>query len=510
MAEASFGPVSGSGSSIARINGGADSIVAVFEEMTTASASLRSVSSSLTGYQRHLLLAQLANITSAPPRIPLLVPWWGAAMLNCAARVGKLHVSATKTQAQAALLATGMARAQQAYASLELEIARQFNEVNKYPALLRAGSALIAGERPTGADTQTVIENSPAYVGDLIYLASPAVFIIGSATLSPAVGLALSNITRTVGLALPKLRHKRYGGLFDTSVAERLYPSIVNIAGPALQLDVQPVTVSSLGPAQQQQLTPDFAGLLGLVSNNQGDDAGSITISTTIGADGTTHAFVGLPGTEGASATDASGKTSPFGLNGLAEGTTLGSQHITAGVMAALDEVGVPAGATVSLIGYSQGGLHAVNIATDQRFAQKYKPGMIVTAGSPVAQSAAKLPASTKTLHLEHRDDPVPGLDGQANPHSINRITVELSGYGVTPPEGTTFGRGHSFENYRERIAALQDSSPQTLREHQASLSIALGQSTIAHNQGTAQGPSGPVTVETHKVTLRHAQSPAG
>lgn len=487
-----------------RINGGVGSVVAVFEEMTTAGTALATVSRSLTGYQRHLLLAQLANITSAPPRIPLLVPWWGAAMLGCAGRVGTLQLTAGKVQAQAALLATGLRRAQRAYATVELELARRFNELNKYPALLRAGTALLTGDRPTGADVEAVIENAPAYLGDLLYLASPLAFAIGSAALGPAGGLALSGLFRAGAVALPALRAHRYGGLFNTTLAERLYPSITKIAGPALQLNIQPVGVSALGPAQQQHISPDLAGMLSLVPHNEGAEAGTITVTTTTTADGSSHTIVGLPGTEGAAATEAAAGASPFGINGLAEATTLGSQHVTAGVLEALEEAGVPPGSAVSLVGFSQGGVHAVNVATDQRFSKKYRVGMIVTAGSPVAQQAAKLPSHTKTLHFEHRDDPVPGFDGKANPHSINRITVELTGYGPQHQDGALFGKGHNFANYLDRVGKLEAANPAGLAEHRAALAAALGDHTIGHSQGAAQGPGGPVTVQTRKVTLRH------
>ncbi len=492
-----------------RISGGADSIVAVLEEMTTAATALRAASQSLTGYQRHLLLAQLTNITAAPPRIPLLVPWWGAAMISCTNRVAKLQLTASKVQGQAALLATGLARARQAYATVELEIARRFNEINKYPALLRAGTALISGGRPTGADVEAVIENAPAYLGDLLYLSSPLAFAIGSAALGPAGGLALGGLARAGGMALATLRQHRYGGMFDTSLAERLYPSITKIVGPALKLNIQPVAVSRLGPAQQHQISPDVAGLLGLVPSNDGEDAGTITVTTSTAADGSSHVIVGLPGTEGAAANQAAGGTSPFGINGLAEATTLGSQHVTAGVLDALEEAGVPPGSAVTLVGFSQGGVHAVNVATDQRFSKKYRLGMVVTAGSPVAQQAAKLPSETKTLHLEHRDDPVPGFDGKANPHSINRITVELTGYGTKAEDGALFGRGHNFANYRDRIGALEAADPAALRQHRAALAVALGDKSIGHSQGAALGPGGPVTVETRKVTLRHVPPPA-
>ncbi|MFC0581203.1 hypothetical protein [Micrococcoides hystricis] len=473
---------------------------AVLEELGTASIALKAVSTSLNGYQSHLVRAQLLNITNPPPRIALLAPWWGAAMLSCTNTLTQLQAGATKTQAQAALIAAGLTRAKEAYARVELEVARSFNELNKYPALLRSVTAIATGNRPGGRDVETVIENMPAYAGDLLYLATPLAFSIGTLVGGPAGGLILGGAARAGAHVLPQLRHKRYGGLFDRTVADRLYGVITKTGGQALRLSVEPVEVAAISQPTSHRVDASFSGLMALVPTNDGTDAGSITISTINKADGTTHTVIAFPGTEGAAAAEASGGTSPFSINGLAEATTLGSQHVNAGVMEALEQTAIPAGSTVTLIGFSQGGKHAMNLAADERFAKKYKTQMVITAGSPVAQTAAQLPTSVKTLHLEHKDDPVPGLDGAANPHSINRITLGLSGYAVPTSKDTVFGAGHNFDNYVATLRSVEAQNLPDLHAHQAQLAQSLGTQTPA---GTAPA-DGIVEVSTQTVKLRH------
>jgi len=54
-----------------------------------------------------------------------------------------------------------------------------------------------------------------------------------------------------------------------------------------------------------------------------------------------------------------------------------------------------------------------------------YSVSAVVTAGSPGGR--IDTPAGVQVLHLEHREDFVPGLDGVKNPDTLDRITVERS-----------------------------------------------------------------------------------
>lgn len=108
-------------------------------------------------------------------------------------------------------------------------------------------------------------------------------------------------------------------------------------------------------------------------------------------------------------------------------------------VLLALDKAGIGSvkGDTVTLVGYSQGATIAANIASrPQRFNVR---GLVSIAG-PI--SARHLPAALNVAALENSTDPVPWLDGSANPASGNQVTAhiktptglnghDLVGYGI-------------------------------------------------------------------------------
>ena len=89
-------------------------------------------------------------------------------------------------------------------------------------------------------------------------------------------------------------------------------------------------------------------------------------------------------------------------------------------VLAALRSAKVGAGDEVMLVGHSQGGIIAANIASGRH---EFKVAGIVTFGSPIA--LAEVNSETKVLALEHTNDPVPTLDTGPNPQRENWVTVK-------------------------------------------------------------------------------------
>ncbi|HEU4676363.1 MAG TPA: hypothetical protein VFS29_10265 [Motilibacteraceae bacterium] len=79
-------------------------------------------------------------------------------------------------------------------------------------------------------------------------------------------------------------------------------------------------------------------------------------------------------------------------------------------------------GEPVLLVGHSLGGMVAAGLAADSAFRRRFAVRGVVTAGSPVA--ADRVPDRIPVLSLEHRTDPVPRLDGRANPARAGWTTV--------------------------------------------------------------------------------------
>ena len=95
---------------------------------------------------------------------------------------------------------------------------------------------------------------------------------------------------------------------------------------------------------------------------------------------------------------------------------------VNAAVLSALHQAGAVKGDQVVAVGYSQGGAHAMNLSSDKAFLAEFDLKYVLTAGSPVGGITPQ-PGIT-SLHLEHRQDWVPGSDGIPNPDTRDRVTV--------------------------------------------------------------------------------------
>jgi hypothetical protein len=178
-----------------------------------------------------------------------------------------------------------------------------------------------------------------------------------------------------------------------------------------------------------------------------------------------------IPGTQ---AGGDLGGANPFDEAGIAEGLGHRSAEVNAAVMEALRAAGAQSGAPVVAVGYSQGGIHAMNLAADELFLNDYDMKYVLTAGSPVG---GIVPAADVTsLHLEHRQDWVPGTDGTPNPDARNRVTVTLSNPVTTPDGGELgIGPGHRLGNYTAGARLVAESDDPSLMASTAVLAGVLG-----------------------------------
>jgi len=127
----------------------------------------------------------------------------------------------------------------------------------------------------------------------------------------------------------------------------------------------------------------------------------------------------------------------------------------------------------VVAVGYSQGGIHAMNLAADPRFLRDYDLRYVLTAGSPVA--GINPAPGVQSLHLEHRADWVPGSDGAPNPDTRDRVSVSL---GNTPraAEGEGgIGIGHTLSTYQDGARLVSASNDASLTGSTAALGAVLG-----------------------------------
>jgi hypothetical protein len=219
------------------------------------------------------------------------------------------------------------------------------------------------------------------------------------------------------------------------------------------------------------------AGLLARLRELDADGHGKIEVVQV--DNGGRKAYVVLvPGTQ---PTDPPGGPNPLDEAGIAEALGYGSEHLNAAILSALHQAGAVKGDDVVAVGYSQGGAHAMNLSSDKAFLAEFDLKYVLTAGSPVGGIRPE-PGIT-SLHLEHRQDWVPGSDGTPNPDTRDRVTVTLTDRALTlPGEDPGLGPGHKIDNYEAGARAVAASEDPSLVANTAVLAGVLG----AGGAGTA------------------------
>jgi len=109
--------------------------------------------------------------------------------------------------------------------------------------------------------------------------------------------------------------------------------------------------------------------------------------------------------------------SSPNSALDAVRASALPTSALSTGVVDAMKKSGIPKGAEVMLVGHSQGGIAAANLASDKNFnSVKGKDGYVkvthyMSAGSPVDNKG--IPSQTRSLSMENTRDPVADLDGE-------------------------------------------------------------------------------------------------
>jgi hypothetical protein len=245
---------------------------------------------------------------------------------------------------------------------------------------------------------------------------------------------------------------------------------VVRMLADGVMPQLRPRSVTATATSTSKiTLDASPAGLLARAEAVDEDGSGKIEVIRT--EHGGQEAFVVIiPGTQPGDA----GGSNPFDEHGIAEGLGYGSAHTSAAIREALRQAGAEAGAQVVAVGYSQGGIHAMNLSQDQAFLAEYDLKYVLTAGSPVGGINPE--PGISTLHLEHRQDWVPGADGVPGPDTRDRVTVTLQNRVLTPiGEDPGLGPGHRLANYEAGARAISASGDPSLVESTAALAGIVG-----------------------------------
>ncbi|MGW6172269.1 hypothetical protein ACWF5H_02140 [Arthrobacter sp. NPDC055138] len=288
------------------------------------------------------------------------------------------------------------------------------------------------------------------------------------------------------------LRDARHGGPWEESVSRHLAVLLGAAARSAGLLHGSRIEIVRVD-ASTEESEPAPASLAGLLERTVvAAEAGDGTVEILeIQSGGQKRWVVALPGTQAAGT--AQPTANPFDESGIAEAVAGGSPYVADAVSRALREAGADAGDLVVLTGYSQGGIHAMNLAADPAFLAEHNVGFVLTAGSPVAGIAAG--PGVRSVHVEHVQDWVPGTDASPNPDRREQVTVTLTDPVATPAgAGVGLGPGHDLQNYVQGAREMEASPDPSVQDAAAYLGAALA-------GGTARQ---------HLFTLRRSQQDGG
>jgi hypothetical protein len=119
-------------------------------------------------------------------------------------------------------------------------------------------------------------------------------------------------------------------------------------------------------------------------------------------------------------------------------------------VLLAIRQAGINPADEVILVGHSQGGMVAGNLAA---YPSGFIAAGLVAFGAPLAHiKNLKVPV----MAIEHVNDPVPNLSGKANPMKKNWVSVQRIS---EKPESDAFMFSHSLKSYRNTATAIDVSS---------------------------------------------------
>ncbi|MBB5849764.1 hypothetical protein [Micrococcus endophyticus] len=267
-------------------------------------------------------------------------------------------------------------------------------------------------------------------------------------------------------------------------------------------------------PDAPARLDGSAADLLGLIP--RGGVEGELTVTRVERERGGPAWVVGLPGTQGGFAPDHASRN-PWDASGLADALTADSAATAPAVRAALEAAGVPHGAPLVLAGYSQGGVHAVNLAGDAGFTAAYPVAGVVTVAAPSGNAART--GGAAVLEFSSDADLATAVDGAPVPASRHRAEVVFhpggQGWGPPPAPGEEPGaapaggfRTAGPDAVGEDLTAAHDFDGHLAMVRQFEAADPAARAEVAGLSATLAGLSAGAVASSRSVRLRRAPAP--
>ena len=211
------------------------------------------------------------------------------------------------------------------------------------------------------------------------------------------------------------------------------------------------VSISRYAPAWGGRPAPSIGSMLDRVGDLEDQPAASIAVQRVVGADGTPRYVVVLSGMRRMTNT-----SDPEDLLGSGAAVVRTTTNYTTCVREAIDAALVPLGAEVLLVGHSEGGIVAMDLAGDPAFnGGRVRVKQVVAAGAPISSKPVAEGSGTRVLSIENVNDIVTHLDAADPP--ATRQSLERLTYRFADDEHDIVG-SHNVSLYARQAAALADS----------------------------------------------------
>lgn len=152
--------------------------------------------------------------------------------------------------------------------------------------------------------------------------------------------------------------------------------------------------------------------------------------------------------------------TSKNSLKVAAEGELVGWGPYEAAINAAMVKAGVQPGDHLMLMGHSQGGITARNLAADHDFTHRYVVDGVLTAGAPVSDGYPLVDSRTKAVELYNVGDPVTLLNTRSPFQDFaNRGQHTATTFNSNFGDAWDPTKFHGNENYARELEKLSASN---------------------------------------------------
>jgi len=290
-----------------------------------------------------------------------------------------------------------------------------------------------------------------------------------SAALANAItGYAAPHTQLLLELFAPSLR-------FRLDVAQHRPMSVDPVFGlplapliPGGQRTGGSVSISRYAPSWGRQPPPSIGSMLDRVGDLEDQPTASIAVQRVTSTGGVVRYVVVLSGMRSMTST-----SDPEDLLGSGAALVRTTTNYTTCVREAIDTALVPHGAEVLLVGHSEGGIVAMDLAGDPAFnGARVRVKQVVAAGAPISSMPVADGSGTRVLSIENVNDIVTHLDAAdppASQQSVERLTYRFA------DDEHNIVASHDVSLYARRAVVLTDSPNPLIADVQAALRPFMG-----------------------------------